>query len=109
MIDFKKLTLLVFLFSCATFMFGQTDTSQAVVDTLQLTGPTLSGAAADAPSQVAVTVPVAPEGISVNSVLRGLLGMLSILLIAFVFSKNRKAIDWRIVLIGLGIQLALEL
>lgn len=107
MIDFRKLTLLVFLFSCATFMFGQTDSSQVLLDTIPLAEPQLAGAAATAPSTVTAVVPQAPAGISVNSILRGLLGMVSILLIAFAFSRNRRAIDWKVVLIGLAIQIAL--
>lgn len=47
------------------------------------------------------------SGFSLNSLLRGLLGMISLLLIAFLFSSNRKAISWRIVLTGLGIQIIL--
>ncbi|MEG1615391.1 MAG: nucleoside transporter C-terminal domain-containing protein [Bacteroidales bacterium] len=107
MIDFRKLTLLVFLFSCATFMFGQTDSSQVLLDTIPLAEPQLAGASATAPSTVTAVVPQAPAGISVNSILRGLLGMVSILLIAFAFSRNRRAIDWKVVLIGLAIQIAL--
>jgi CNT family concentrative nucleoside transporter len=46
-------------------------------------------------------------GFSLTSLLRGLLGMVSLLLIAFIFSSNRRAISWRIVLTGLGIQILL--
>jgi concentrative nucleoside transporter, CNT family len=46
-------------------------------------------------------------GFSLNSLLRGLIGMVSLLLIAFIFSTNRRAISWRIVLTGLGIQILL--
>ncbi|UXP32005.1 NupC/NupG family nucleoside CNT transporter [Reichenbachiella agarivorans] len=41
------------------------------------------------------------------SVLRGMLGIVVLLLIAWLFSSNRKAISWKIVGIGLGIQLLL--
>ncbi|HEX9650350.1 MAG TPA: nucleoside transporter C-terminal domain-containing protein [Cyclobacteriaceae bacterium] len=41
------------------------------------------------------------------SLLRGLLGVSSIILIAFLFSSNRKQINWKVVLSGLGIQLIL--
>lgn len=43
------------------------------------------------------------------SLLRGLLGMAALIGIAFLFSANRKAISWRIVLIGLGIQIILAI
>ncbi|HRK75215.1 MAG TPA: Na+ dependent nucleoside transporter N-terminal domain-containing protein, partial [Rhodothermales bacterium] len=38
--------------------------------------------------------------------LRGLLGVVTILAIGYAFSSNRKAINWRLVGIGLGLQLA---
>lgn len=43
------------------------------------------------------------------SLLRGLLGMVVIIGIAFAFSANRKAISWKIVGIGLSIQIALAI
>ena len=47
------------------------------------------------------------QGISAGSVSRGLLGMFVLLLIAFLFSSNRKAIRWRTVIIGIVLQLVL--
>lgn len=41
------------------------------------------------------------------TLLRGLLGMLVIIFLAFVFSSNRKAINWRVVATGLAIQIVL--
>ncbi len=49
------------------------------------------------------------EGISVSSVFRGLLGMLVLLLLSFLFSSNRKAINWKTVGIGLGFQLIIAI
>lgn len=46
-------------------------------------------------------------GISMNSLLRGALGMFVLLFIAWIFSSNRKAIRWRTVGIGLAAQLLL--
>ena len=48
-------------------------------------------------------------GISFNSVSRGVLGMVSLLLIAFLFSSNRRSINWKTVGIGLGAQLLLAI
>jgi len=45
------------------------------------------------------------SGFSFESLLRGILGVFSLLLIAFLFSRNRKGIDWKLVVKGLGIQL----
>ncbi|VAW26775.1 Nucleoside permease NupC, partial [hydrothermal vent metagenome] len=41
------------------------------------------------------------------SIPRGLLGMASLILIAYLFSSNRKAISWQVVFVGLGTQLVL--
>ncbi|GAB1417678.1 nucleoside transporter C-terminal domain-containing protein [Bacteroidales bacterium] len=46
---------------------------------------------------------------SITTILRGLLGMLVLVGIAFIFSTNRRAIDWKVVGIGLGMQLCLAL
>lgn len=48
-------------------------------------------------------------GISGSSIGRGVLGMLTLLIIAFLFSNNRKAINWKTVGIGLGAQLLLAI
>ncbi len=46
---------------------------------------------------------------SVISILRGLLGMFSLVLIAFLLSKNRKRINWPLVLKGILLQVILAL
>ncbi|TVZ07677.1 CNT family concentrative nucleoside transporter [Cellulophaga sp. RHA_52] len=48
-------------------------------------------------------------GFSVSSLLRGLLGMAVLILIAFLFSSNRKAINWKTVGIGLALQLIIAI
>jgi CNT family concentrative nucleoside transporter len=45
------------------------------------------------------------QGFSFNSLGRGLLGMITLIFIAFLFSNNRKAINWKTVGIGLAFQL----
>lgn len=47
--------------------------------------------------------------ISLYSVLRGLLGIVSLLAIAWLFSQNRRAVSWKVVGIGLAIQLVLAI
>ncbi len=42
-------------------------------------------------------------------ILRGLLGMLVLILIAYLFSSNRKAVNWRMVGMGLSIQVILAI
>ena len=45
------------------------------------------------------------QGFSLTSLWRGVLGMISLLFIAFLFSSNRKAIKWKTVAIGVALQL----
>ena len=47
------------------------------------------------------------QGITTTGILRGILGMFSLILLAFLFSSKRKAINWKRVGIGLGMQLLL--
>lgn len=46
---------------------------------------------------------------SFMAIIRGLMGMAFLLLVAFLFSTDRKNIDWRLVGIGVGLQLVLAL
>ena len=48
-------------------------------------------------------------GFSFESLYRGILGMIVIILIAFIFSSNRRAINWKVVFIGLSIQVVLAI
>ena len=47
--------------------------------------------------------------ISIQSVGRGLLGLVVILILAWLFSSDRKAIQWKVVGVGIGAQLLLAL
>jgi len=49
------------------------------------------------------------QGISFNSIWRGVLGMISLIVIAFLFSSNKKAINWKTVGIGLAFQLIIAI
>ena len=55
----------------------------------------------------AVSTAIKSEGTTVTGVIRGLIGMLVLLLIAYFASTNRKAINWKTVGLGLGAQLIL--
>lgn len=44
------------------------------------------------------------QGFSLVNLFRGLLGMITLVFIAWIFSADRKAVNWKVVLIGLGIQ-----
>ena len=52
---------------------------------------------------------IVTSAITINSISRGILGIFSLLLIAFLFSRNRKGIDWMLVSKGLGIQIVFAL
>ncbi len=56
-------------------------------------------------SEVSTLVP--NQGFSFNSLWRGILGMIVLLIIAYLFSANKKAINWKTIGIGLGAQLLL--
>ena len=52
---------------------------------------------------------VPSQGITFTSLWKGVLGMFSLLFISFLFSNNRKAINWKTVGIGLGFQLIIAI
>ena len=49
------------------------------------------------------------QGFTINTLLRGVLGLFSLVLIAYIFSAKRRAVNWRTAGIGLGIQLLLAI
>ncbi len=49
------------------------------------------------------------QGFTLNTLFRGILGMAVLIFIAFLFSSNRKAVNWKTVGIGLGIQLIIAI
>ncbi len=49
------------------------------------------------------------QGFSFSSFWRGVLGMIVLLIIAFLFSSNRKAINWKTVGLGVGFQLIIAI
>ncbi len=49
------------------------------------------------------------KGFSMQSLWRGVLGMISLIIIAFLFSSNRRAIHWKTVGIGLFFQLVIAI
>ena len=54
-----------------------------------------------------VQVLVPSQGVSVTGIVKGITGMFVLIFIAFLFSKNRKAINWKTVIIGLMVQILL--
>ena len=52
---------------------------------------------------------IASEGFSATSLWKGILGMFSLLVLAYFFSANKKAINWKTVGIGILVQLILAI
>jgi len=75
--------------------------NQTLADSLQTTVETTTINDLSAP--VADIIP--NQGFSINTLWRGMLGMAVLIFIAWLFSSNRRAINWRTVGIGLGLQL----
>jgi CNT family concentrative nucleoside transporter len=44
------------------------------------------------------------EGISIMSIMRGIIGLSSIIFIAFLLSNNKSKIDWKTIIIGISSQ-----
>lgn len=95
--------LLFFALLCTTFSFSQ---EIEVSDTIENT--TETALLQDIETNDVMDM-VANEGFSFNSFGRGVLGMLALLLLAFLFSSNRKAINWKTVGIGLALQLVIAI
>ncbi|WP_029037858.1 NupC/NupG family nucleoside CNT transporter [Salinimicrobium xinjiangense] len=60
------------------------------------------------PVETAKTV-IPNQGFTFTSFWRGAVGMISLILLAFIFSSNRRAINWKTVLVGLAAQLLLAI
>ncbi len=60
-------------------------------------------------AQETINTIIPSQGFSLNSLLRGALGMIVLLTLSYLLSKNRKAINWRTVGFGLFAQLTLAI
>ncbi len=90
--------------------------SELTEESLQLSDNSNTYTFSETPLLIEEVIPVNTDkqmipsgGITFNSISRGVLGMVSLLLIAFIFSSSRKSINWKTVLIGLGAQLLLAI
>ncbi|AVR45459.1 Na+ dependent nucleoside transporter [Christiangramia fulva] len=72
---------------------------------LKINNPTVNEAV---PASTAKEI-IPSAGISTSSILRGILGMFALILIAFLFSSNKKGINWKTVGLGLAAQLLLAI
>ena len=90
---------------------GEPDTLEVLREVTEATEAAEPAGEAEATEVTEVThQPVerlAEKGFSARNLFRGILGMVTLIAIAWLFSANRKAISWKVVGIGLGIQLLL--
>ena len=89
----------------------QTDTSAAIPDTSTDTKKdTANASSKDTVSRSNILLDKSKNGgFSILTILRGLLGMGVLIIIAWLFSRDRRAVDWLVVGKGLLIQLILAL
>ncbi|MCK9400340.1 MAG: Na+ dependent nucleoside transporter [Bacteroidales bacterium] len=59
--------------------------------------------------KVSQAIDLAGKGFSIDSILRGLLGLIVLIGICFLFSTNRRAISWKVVVFGLLFQFILAI
>ncbi|WP_437399021.1 NupC/NupG family nucleoside CNT transporter [Flagellimonas lutimaris] len=98
----KTQSLLILLFICSV-TFGQ---SSIPADSLNVAiGTTITENIAT--QEVAEIIP--NQGFSISTLLRGALGMVILVLISFLFSSNRRAINWKTVGIGLSLQVLIAI
>lgn len=63
----------------------------------------------DQQSKIIDPLLIPSEGFSMTSLWRGVLGMFFLIFIAFLISNNKKAINWKVILIGLLVQLTIAI
>lgn len=107
--------LLVFFYDSPTDTIRKFRVTSLTEESLIMVGNNNTFIFEEAPQPIEELVPadakeITPsQGISVTSVWRGVLGMFTLLLLAWFFSSNRKAINWKTVGIGLAAQLLLAI
>jgi CNT family concentrative nucleoside transporter len=98
----KTQSLLILLLLCSV-AFGQ---NSLPADSLNVA----IGSAITENIAVQETVDIIPnQGFTITTLLRGALGMAVLILISFLFSSNRKAINWKTVGIGLSLQILIAI
>lgn len=97
-----KSFLILLLFICVT-SYGQ-----SIIPTDSLNGLISTTIIDDISAQEATQL-IDNQGFTFNTLWRGVLGMAVLIFISFLFSSNRKAIKWKTVGIGLGLQLLIAI
>ncbi|WP_235841718.1 NupC/NupG family nucleoside CNT transporter [Confluentibacter sediminis] len=117
------LSVFVILFSVSTLLAQESgiknssvidqdqDETQLTLISSDSTNPSLlqNKSLQEIPQSSEIKTIIPSQGFSLNSLFRGILGMGFLIFLAFLFSKNRKAIDWKIVILGLAFQLLIAI
>ncbi len=108
--------LLIFFFDTTRDSIRRFRVQELTDDALILSDPNNTYTFTEAPQPLEEVIPVEAakeiipsQGMSFTSVWRGVLGMISLLLLAIFFSSKRSAINWKTVSVGLAAQLLLAL
>lgn len=96
----------VLLVFCAGILFFQPSNAQSQDSVTNIQTEQNVSSESKANTEVLITKMPAPS-FKIKSVLKGILGMVVLLLIGFLFSKDRKNIPWKTVAVGLLIQIVL--
>jgi concentrative nucleoside transporter, CNT family len=99
---------LILLAFCAGILFFQPVAAQSHDSIPELNNQQVEKPVKKESSNVLLTNMPAPS-FKIKSVLKGILGMVVLLVIGFLFSKDRKNIPWKTVAIGLIIQIVLAI
>lgn len=83
------------------------DTIASMADTMSIITPDIADAPITPSDKSNLLALDRSSGFDLMTILRGLLGMISLVLIAFLFSTNRKAVNWKVVFTGIALQMAL--
>ncbi|NOZ46746.1 MAG: Na+ dependent nucleoside transporter [Chlorobi bacterium] len=113
-------TIFILLISLSVFaVIKQTNNNDSVINKNERVAITDSGKVVENVQSTKVIEPIKKHqynvaakigaGFSLKSLLRGLLGMIVLIGIAYLFSSNRKAVSWKVVLTGLTIQILLAI
>lgn len=108
--------LLIFFFDASNDSIVRFRINELTEDALVLSNNTNTYIFSETPLEIEEVIPskaakeiIPNQGMSFTSVWRGILGMVSLLLLAYFFSSKRSAINWKTIFIGLSAQMLLAI
>lgn len=109
--------LLIFYYEQPTDTIRKYKISELTDSTLVFTEKNVAYSFTQKPEQIITTTSInssqaeiiPSQGFTIHSLWRGILGMITLIVIAVLFSSNRKAINWKTVGIGLAFQLIIAI